>query len=179
MPDVKQRLVKISLIQRGPAPEDKDKTVEGNLKLVDEAAATEKPDFICFNELSTTPYFCMIKDDHYFSWAEPIPGPITQAFGEKAKKYGCTIIVPMYEKAEDGYYNAAVVIGPDGKIIQGIMPDGSSIHRYAKLHTPISEKTTPTGKLYMWEGYYFKGGPGVPVFKTPKATIGITICLSR
>jgi len=65
--------------------------LKSNLRLLDKAAQ-KNPDFICFSELSTTPYFPMSEyDNEYFEWAEPIPGPTTSVLAEKA--------VPILEKA--------------------------------------------------------------------------------
>ncbi len=183
MQESKQRLVTIALIQGGPATEDKDKTMEANLKLVDQVAQTadEKPDFICFNELSNTPYFCTVRDVKYFDWAETIPGPTTEAFAEKAKKYGCCILVPMFEKGGmDEYYNSVAVIGPDGELVPGMLPDGTRVHRYAKVQITSAEIPLPSGEVIgIHEAFYFKPGPGIAVFDTPKARIGVCLCVER
>ena len=106
MPEKKShRLVKVSLIQHGPHSEipgkdAKEVTTEWLLKKVDEVAEKEKPDFMMPSELATTPYCCGVQDAKYFDWAEPIPGPATELFGEKAKKYEMVFILPIYEKAK-------------------------------------------------------------------------------
>ncbi len=175
----KQRPVKIVLIQRGPAVEDKQQNMEDNLKLIDQVS-TEKPDFICFNELCTTPYFGMVHEPKYFDWAEPIPGPTTDTFAEQAKKHECCILVPMFEKGElDLYYNSVVVISPGGEIISGTLPNGTKTNAYRKVHPPLAEVPTPSGKWLIDEHYYFKRGTGFPVFDTPKAKIGVCICFDR
>jgi N-carbamoylputrescine amidase len=75
-------------------------------------------------ELSTTQYFPACLDQRYFDWAEPIPGPSTELFAKKAKQYEVCLILPLYERAtiESVYYNSAVVIGPDGKIVKESCP---------------------------------------------------------
>ena len=175
----KQRLVKIVLIQGGSAAEDKQENIENNLKIIDNVSI-EKSDFICFNELSTTPYFGIVHEPRYFDWAEPIPGPTTDAFAEKAKKYECCILVPIFEKGNLGlYYNSVAVIGPDGEIIPGTLPNGTKVGSYRKVHLPLIEAPTPFGKGLVNEHYYFKGGPGFPVFDTPKVKVGVCICFDR
>ncbi len=180
MPENKQRPVTITLVQGGPVTENKEKTIEANLKLVDQAA-DERPDFICFDELFSTPYFCAVRDPKYFDWAEPIPGPTTEAFAEKAKKYECCILVPMFEKSgTDEYYDSVAVIGPDGELIQGVLPDGTRVPRYAKVQVHSAEIPSPSGGVIcLYEAFYFKAGPGIAVFDTPKARIGICLCLER
>lgn len=171
------RMVKVTLIQRGPAVEDKEKTSRDLLRQFDEVLTKEHPDFIMPIELCTTPYFPAVRDDRYFQWAEPIPGPTTDLFGKVARKYDTCIILPIFEKGklEGVYHNSAVVIGPDGEIIHGTLPDGSRVHRYAKTHIPAI--TTPQG--WVDETYYFAAGSSFPVFDTPKGRIGILICHDR
>lgn len=170
-----ERNVVISLIQADGHSTDNEVNKKNNLERIDQAAK-EKPDFIVFDELSTTPYFCAAKKNvEYFKWAETIPGPYIERVGQKARKYGCCIIVPVFEKFSDKYFNSAAVVGPDGNLIQGRLPDGSSVHRYAKVHVPVLYMK----ELPINEKNYFSPGPGFPVFKTPKATIGLAICYDR
>jgi predicted amidohydrolase len=132
------RLVKIALIQRGPAEENKENTLRDLLAQFDYVLEKERPDFIMPIELCTTPYFPAVSDERYFDWAETIPGPTTDRFAEKARKYEVCIVLPIFEKGplEGVYYNSAVVLGPDGKLIQGSMVDGARAYRYVKTHIP-------------------------------------------
>ncbi len=173
----RRRLVKVSLIQRGPSPENKEKIIEDLAKQVDEVAQREKPDFLMPVELATTPYFCGVRDDKYFAWAEPIPGPTTELFSEKAKKYEMCLLLPMFEKGKTAgvYFNSVVVLGPDGRIVEGTLPDNTKVHRYAKNHVPHARFP----HVEYDEAYYFTQGPGYPIFDTPKARIGIGICYDR
>ena len=171
------RPVKIALIQRGPA-KDKDNTRRDLLAQFDNILEKERPDFIMPIELCTTPYFPAVSDERYFDWAEPIPGPTTDLFAEKARKYEACIILPIFEKGplEGIYYNSAVVLGPGGNIIQGKMADGTLVPRYTKTHIP--KLMGPQGYI-VDETFYFTPGNGFPVFDTPKARIGILICHDR
>ena len=172
------RKVVISLIQGGARSSDIEENKAWNLERIDEAARG-RPDFIVFDELSTTPYFPSghRRLERCFEWAETIPGPFTRAVGRKAREYGCTVVVPLFERSGvDGrYYNSAALVGPDGKTIAGTMPDGSRVDRYAKVHIP--NVRTKEGPLD--ETNYFSPGPGFPVFDTPKAKVGIAICYDR
>lgn len=173
--------VKVSLIQHGPhndGPNAKQNTIEQLLAMVDDTLAREHPDFLMPTELATTPYFCSVRDTRYFEWAEPIPGPTTELFAERARKYGTTILLPMYESAsvQGVRYNSVVVLGPEGEIIEGRLPDGRKVKRYAKVHIPAL--ALPDGRQ-LDERFYFNGGDDFPVFDTPKGTIGIYICYDR
>ena len=131
-----ERPVSVALIQCGSATESKEENLKSNLRLLDKAAQ-KNPDFICFSELSTTPYFPMSEyDNEYFEWAEPIPGPTTSVLAEKARQHQCYIIAPFFEKTELEYYNSAVVLGPDGDIVQGKLPGGRVVGCYRKNHIP-------------------------------------------
>jgi len=173
-----ERLVKITLIQRGPAEENKEKTLNDLLTQFDQVLEKDRPDFIMPIELCTTPYFPAVSDERYFDWAEPIPGPTTELFAEKARKYETCIILPIFEKGplEGIYYNSAVVLGPDGNILPGNMADGTRTNRYVKTHIP---KLMGAKGYIVDETFYFTPGAGFPVFDTPKARIGILICHDR
>lgn len=174
-----KRPIRLSLIQGGGLCEDKKENLKKVLESIEKVAQENRPDFILLNELSMTPYFVFApKKEEYYEWAEPIPGPSTDAVGEKAKKYGCTIIFPIFQRKEEekeGYYNSAAVIGPDGKIISGTLPDGRKANHYAKVH--LAKTVYP--RFLGDENVFFKPGFGFPVFETPKAKIGLLICYDR
>lgn len=173
-----ERPVKIVAVQTGPATPNKEETVESNLELLAKAAK-EKPDFVVFPELSTTQYFpAGPNSPKYFEWAEPIPGPTTDRFAEKAKKYGCYVILPMYEKGdlEGEYYNSAVLISPQGEIVPGTLPDGCSVKCSRKNHLALVDFK---GFTLNEPFYMMRRGPGYPIFRTEKATIGILVCYDR
>lgn len=171
-------MVKVCAIQQGTGIMEKEAGIKANLKLLDEAAK-EKPDIVTLCELSSVPFFTGAHKDYCYAWAEPIPGPTTEIFGKKAKELGITLILPLFEKKfETEYFNAAVVIGPDGKLIQGTMPDGRKVNAFHKVHLP-SMPTEVLGRAGNDEKFWFKPGDGFPVFKTEKATIGILICYDR
>lgn len=174
---MQERPVKIVAIQTGPASPSKDETIETNIKLLAEAAR-EEPGFVVFPEFSNTQYFPVgPTDPKYFEWAEPIPGPTTDRFAERAKEYGCYLILPIFEKGdlEGEYYNSAVVISPEGQIVHGTLPDGRSVKCYRKNHLGMADFMG----FKVNEVIYMRHGPGYPIFKTDKAVIGIMLCLDR
>ena len=138
-------------------------------RMVREAAARGAK-IACLPELFNTMYFCVETKAEYFDWAEPIPGPTTERMGTLAGALGIVLIAPVFEKAPDGrYFNAAAVLGPDGKFIG----------KYRKSSIPFmdaSRSSEPRGN----EKYYFTPGDlGFPTFDTPFARIGILICYDR
>lgn len=170
--------VKVAVIQCGPNTSDKEKNVEALVQLVDEAGK-HHPDFVLMSELAPLPYFCSTENDEYFEWAEPVNGPTVQKMAEKAKQYGMHVITTIFEKTEDGiYYNSAVLIGPDGKIIEGTLPDGTRVPAYRKTHIPASFDQHQN-RIRTNEKYYFHPGPGIAVFDTEKGRIGMLICYDK
>lgn len=135
-----RRVVKLALIQVGPATEDKQKNPVNILNLIDKAAKKE-PDFIILPELCTVPYFCTAQDPKYLEWAEPVSGPTIRFIAKKAKEYKSCILVPLLRKGnrEAEYYNSAVVIGGDGKVVYGKLSGAKRTVCYDKVHLPKVE----------------------------------------
>jgi N-carbamoylputrescine amidase len=171
------RIVKIAAFQPGPNTENIEQNRQELLKSVEVIAEKEHPDFLLLGELSVLPYIGAVLDTKYFEWAETIPGPTTEAFGEKAKKYEMCLLVGIFEKApyEGVYYNSLVALGPDGSIVEGVFPDGKKTLRYVKTHIPYVVRDPSKYN----EAFYFTPGFGWPIFHTPKARIGLTICFDR
>jgi len=173
----KERVVKLTVFQQGPNTEDIEENRERVLSKVDGIGEKERPDFLLLGELTVLPYIGAVLDQKYFEWAETIPGPTTDLFSEKAKKYQMCLLVGIFEKApyEGVFYNSLVVLGPDGKIIEGVFPDGKRTLRYVKTHIPYVIRDTSKYN----EAFYFTPGFGWPIFNTPKAKVGLTICFDR
>ena len=119
---------------------------------------------MCFQELFNGPYFCQVQDDDHKDTAEAVPdGPSTQRMTEVAKETGMVLVVPLYEKEDDGFlYNTAAVIDADG----------TYLGKYRKTHIPHVNG--------FWEKFYFRpGNLGYPVFDTAVGRIGVYICYDR
>ena len=148
---------------------DKATNVRTALGMIREAAGRGAR-IICLPELFSTMYFCVETRREYFDWAEPIPGPTIDRVSAVARETGTVVIAPIFERAPDGrYFNAAVVVGPDGEIIG----------KYRKSSIPLmdtAQSAEPRGN----EKFYFTPGDlGFPTFATPFARIGILICYDR
>jgi beta-ureidopropionase len=127
-------------------------------------AAEEGAKVLCFQEIFTGPYFCNVQDPSFYDLAEPIPdGPTVTAMMNVAKETSMVIVVPIYERVDEGtFYNTAAVIDADGSLL-GI---------YRKTHIPQVEG--------FWEKFYFRpGNLGYPVFDTAVGRIGVYICYDR
>lgn len=167
-------MLRVALIQRGPAGTDLDANLAENLRLIDEAGAGS-PDFICLNELSTTPYFPRNPGVDPVPWAVPLASEAIGEVGERARRLNCHIVYPFYEAvAETGErLNSVVLIGPDGEPVEGALPGGGPTLRFAKTHLAATPKTGVD------EHRFFSAGEGFPVFDTPAARVGLLVCYDR
>jgi N-carbamoylputrescine amidase len=167
----------IAAIQTGPPAGSPADMVGRAFDLLKDSEAA-RPDLVVFPELFSLPFWCVgLSDPKYYTWAESVDGQTVSKAAEFAKDLHCHAVVPFFERGErDGeYYNSAAVVGPHGDLIAGILPGGQSIPVYRK--NAISS--------YNWEGsrndekYYFRVGPGYPVFQTEIGTLGVLICYDR
>ena len=122
------------------------------LALLDRAERYD-PDFVVFPEVAlahAARQHGLLEDA-----AQPIPGPATDAVGEKARALDSYVVLPMYERDGSDYYNAAALIGPDGDVVG----------TYRKLVPTVGEMNgglTP--------------GAEIPVWDTPFGRVGMLIC---
>ncbi|MEV6348890.1 nitrilase-related carbon-nitrogen hydrolase [Actinoplanes sp. NPDC051851] len=141
---------------------DKESMIKAHEAYAREAAA-QGAKVICFQELFYGPYFCQVQDAAYYEYAESIPGPTTERFQALAAELGMVMILPMYEKEQEGVlYNTAAVVDADG----------TYLGKYRKNHIPQVKG--------FWEKFYFRpGNLGYPVFDTAVGRIGVYICYDR
>ncbi|MDR1993869.1 MAG: agmatine deiminase family protein [Nitrososphaerota archaeon] len=154
------KIVTIGLIQTATS-ENIAKNIEKTIQKIEEA--TQKgAQIICLQELYRTRYFPQEENIDVAPLSEPIPGPSTEIFSNIAKKHGVVIIAPLFEKANEKFYNTATVIDADGALLG----------TYRKTHIPYDP--------YFYEKNYFaKGDEPHKVFNTAFAKIGVLICYDQ
>jgi agmatine deiminase len=136
--------------------------LQKTLRMVEEAAK-KGAQIICLQELYNARYFPQNETADAEKFAETIPGESTNAFSRLAKKHKIVIIVPLFEKHPNGkYYNSAVVIDSDGKLMD----------TYHKVHIPQDP-------LFYEKNYFEAGDLGYKVYKTTYANIGVLICYDQ
>jgi N-carbamoylputrescine amidase len=153
--------VKIALIQQH-ATHDKADNVRRGLEAID-AAAAERADVAVFAELAFERFHPQqpAGADH-LRLAEPIPGPVTDAFAERARRHGIVIVLNLYERDGMRAYDSSPVIDADGRLLGRTRM--IHITEYACFHE---------------QGYYAPGDTGAPVYDTNAGRIGVAICYDR
>ncbi|MDX6234270.1 MAG: beta-ureidopropionase [Nocardioidaceae bacterium] len=169
------RDVLVVAVQTGPAGDDLAGNLEGSGEL---AVTAGEADLIVFPELFARPFWCLgASDPAYFAWAETTEGPVVTFASQLAERTGATVVAPFFERGPitGEYYNSAAVVGPDGRLVGGRMPDGRSVDLYRKNSISAFRSQDQVND----EKFYFRPGDGYAVFDTPKARIGVLICLDR
>lgn len=126
----------------------------GQILLRLEQAAGAGAKLVVFPECALSGY-CFDSLEEAAPLAEEVPGPSTERILVAARALDCTVVVGLLERSGDLIFNSAAVITP-----QGILGT------YRKLHLPCI-------------GVDWHAKPGdfpFPVFATPQAKIGISIC---
>ena len=115
---------------------------------------------ILLQELHAGPYFCQTENPALFDWAEPIPGPTTEALGAVARESSVVVVASLFERRAPGlHHNTAVVLERDGSIA-GL---------YRKMHIPDDPG--------YYEKYYFAPGDlGFAPIDTSVGQLGVLVC---
>ena len=156
----------IALIQQ-PAGADVAQNLARGLDAARQAAQ-DGAQVICFAELAFEPFYPQCPADNQ-SWAtdvrdlaEPIPGPMTEAFQALAAECGVVVILNLYERDGDHAYDTSPVIDADGRLLG----------RTRMVHITEYEH-------FHEQGYYDPGDQGAPVYETRFGKIGVAICYDR
>jgi N-carbamoylputrescine amidase len=151
-------IVPVGLVQMR-CSEDRDENLAKAAARVEEAAARGAR-IVCLQELFRSPYPCQSEDPARFDWAEPIPGPSTEALGKVAARCGVSLVASLFERRGEGlYHNTAVLLDPEGRIAG----------RYRKMHIPDDP-------LYYEKFYFTPGDLGFASFATRAARVGTLVC---
>ncbi|GAH26202.1 unnamed protein product [marine sediment metagenome] len=127
-----------------------------NVEYIQKALAGTESDLIVLPELSTSGYLFTSRDEVEEA-AETLDGPSVGVLQGTAREMGIHIILGLPEWTEEGIYNSAVLIRPDGSV--GI---------YRKVH------------LFNEEKLYFKAGNlGFPVFEIKGVRVGLLVCFDH
>ena len=150
----------IALIQSSCSekPEENLKKSVGKVK----EAAKKGAKIICLQELYRTAYFPQYEKKDFSHLAETIPGESTNTFSKLAKENDVVIIVPIFEKDKNKFYNSVVVIDADGKLLE----------TYRKIHVPYDP-------LFYEKTYFEAGNNGYKVYNTKYGKFSVLICYDQ
>jgi predicted amidohydrolase len=131
--------------------------VEANRRKVTERireAAGGGAQLVIFPECTLTGY-CFESLEEAAPFAEPVDGPSANAIAEACRETGAHAVVGFIEKGAQGFYNGAMLVGPDGVA-------GS----YRKVHLPflgVDRFLTPGDRPFA-------------VIELPFGKVGVNIC---
>lgn len=154
MKERKTEVMKIATIQLEiKDSETKDDRIERVSGMLDRLE--DNYDLILLPEIWATGYFSF---DSYKEEAEPLDGPFTKLFSEKAKNLNTMLFAGSFvEKKENHYYNTSVLFNKDGTILT----------TYQKIH------------LFQYgskEGEILTRGEQSAVVETPFGKVGLATC---
>jgi agmatine deiminase len=153
--------VTVGLVQTAVS-DDVPANLKNNLARV-KGAASKGAKIVCLQELFRTRYFPQYEKKDFTALSETLPGESTAAFSELARKLEIVVIVPVFERSGEGkYYNSAVVIDADGKLLE----------TYRKVHIPHDP-------LFYEKDYFTPGDKGYVVHRTRYAAFSVLICYDQ
>jgi N-carbamoylputrescine amidase len=153
--------MRIALVQQH-ATKDKEDNLRRGLDALTEAAGNGA-EIVCYAELAFEPFYPQRPaTSDVANLAEPVPGPITDAFCKKAAELGVVVAINLFEREGDRTFDSSPVIDADGTLLG--RTHMVHITDYACFHE---------------QGYYRPGETGAPVYSTRAGRIGIAICYDR
>ena len=151
----------IALVQQ-TASFDKAENIQRGLRAVDDAAAHGAA-VVVFAELAFESFHPQRPaSGNPLELAEPVPGPLTDAFSARARQHGVVVVLNLYERDGSRAFDCSPVIDADGSLLGRTRM--VHITDYACFHE---------------QGYYAPGDTGAPVYDTRAGRIGVAICYDR
>lgn len=162
------RPVVIAAVQMGPAEERKEVNAKRLRDLIC-MAADAGANIVCFPEFALTPYFAVRPQRDFEKYFDRLSDGFFAEVASLARRQRVGLVLGFAEESAGHYYNAALVIHPDGR------PLGT----YRKVHIPASFPAEG-GELSSHEKLYFRPGDlEFPVFDLGVARVGVQICYDR
>jgi len=153
--------MRIALVQQ-IATADREANLQKGLVSLREAVEAGAQ-MVCFAELAFELFYPQREvSGNPADLAQPVPGPITEAFQEVAAELGVVVILNLFERDGDRTFDCSPVIDADGSLLGRTRM--VHITDYACFHE---------------KGYYVPGDTGVPVYDTRVGRIGVAICYDR
>jgi len=153
--------MRVALVQQ-KAGHDREENRRRGLEAL-ERAAGEGAKLVCFAELAFERFYPQEPACAGFAeLAQPVPGPLTDAFAAKAAELGVVVVLNLFERDGDRCYDCSPVIDADGTLLG----------RTRMVH--ITDYP-----CFHEQGYYTPGDTGAPVYETRVGRLGVAICYDR
>ncbi len=154
-------MLRIALIQQHASP-DRDENIARGLFALAEAAQRGAK-LICFAELAFERFHPQSPSDGpVVGLAQPIPGPLTDAFTAAAREQGVVVVLNLFERDGQKTFDTSPVIDADGTLVGKTRM--IHITDYPSFHE---------------QDYYTPGDTGAPVYTTAVGSVGVAICYDR
>ncbi len=146
------REVTVATVQMKPRLGEAEENLVKMSEMISKIASQQKVDLIVFPELITSGYELGLR---FTELAQRVPGPTVNLISQRANEYGVYIVFGMVtkEKVESVLYNSAVVVGPEGELIEV----------YNKTHLRGEERMA------------FREGYKLPVVETEVGNLGLMV----
>jgi beta-ureidopropionase len=155
--------MKIALIQQHASADLDDNLRRGRAAF--EEAAGRGAQLIAFAELAFLPFLPELpaaERPEFRSFAQPIPGPLTEEFSALARRRGVVTVLNLFEREGDRTYDSSPVLDADGRWL------GTT----RMVHIM-------DGPGFRERGYYAPAERPTCVFPTRLGRIGVAICYDR
>lgn len=156
-----QRPFCIGLVQQEAGHDLESNIARGLLAL--ERAVAKGANLVCFAELAFERFHPQEPAGaDRAERAQPVPGPITDAFSDAARRLGVVVVLNLFEQAGDRTFDCSPVIDADGTLLG----------RTRMVHITDYE-------CFHERSWYAPGDTGAPVYDTAVGRIGVAICYDR
>lgn len=146
------REITVAVVQMKPKTGEPEENLVKMSEMISKIASQQRVDLIVFPELITSGNELGVR---FTEVAQRVPGPTINLIAQRANDYGIFVAFGMVtkEKVESVLYNSAVLVGPDGELIEV----------YNKVHLRGEERMA------------FREGFRLPVAETEIGNIGLMI----
>lgn len=153
--------MRLALVQQHATHDLADNLERGLAALT--KAAELGAELVCYAELAFEPFYPQRPADADPSrLAQPVPGPVTEAFSRSAAELGVVVVINLYERDGDRCFDSSPVIDADGQLL------GRARMVHITDYPGFHER-----------GYYAPGDTGAAVFDTRVGRLGVSICYDR
>jgi len=136
--------------------------------MLDEAARAGVQ-LLAFSELFLAPFFPNRLEERFDHWFMRRDDPLLVELVDHARTRAIALVLPFAERADAGFFNAALVVDEHGRIAG----------HYRKTHIPAYFPVDGPGGTGSFEKFYFTPGDRLDVFDVAGVRLGVQICNDR